>query len=127
MYSTKWKLAKARQIGKGYKIIYYGIKTTQNGIVVVISKQFLENVIEVDNIFDFLNSVTIILGSTTIHIICPPHWQPRGCVGADKHVLIIGDLHDCAIANTFFKKRPSQPIPESASQRPTFGCYVAEI
>lgn len=66
---TKWKGAKARDIHEGYTIIYYGTKTTQKGIAVVISKQFRDNVVEVDSISDCLISVKIILGSTTIHII----------------------------------------------------------
>ncbi|KAK3524947.1 hypothetical protein QTP86_011480 [Hemibagrus guttatus] len=44
---TRWKGSKARSIGAGFKLIYYGVDSKRNGVGVVLKEEFVRNVLEV--------------------------------------------------------------------------------
>ncbi|KAK3548037.1 hypothetical protein QTP70_003054 [Hemibagrus guttatus] len=44
---TKWKGSKARSIGAGFKLFYYGVDSKRNGVGVVLKEEFVRNVLEV--------------------------------------------------------------------------------
>ncbi|KAK3513818.1 hypothetical protein QTP70_028869 [Hemibagrus guttatus] len=44
---TRWKGSKARSIGAGFKLFYYGVDSKRNGVVVVLKEEFVRNVLEV--------------------------------------------------------------------------------
>ncbi|KAK3508009.1 hypothetical protein QTP70_010149 [Hemibagrus guttatus] len=44
---TRWKGSKARIIGAGFKLIYYGVDSKRNGVGVVLKEEFVRNVLEV--------------------------------------------------------------------------------
>ncbi|KAK3556291.1 hypothetical protein QTP70_007045 [Hemibagrus guttatus] len=45
---TRWKGSKARSIGAGFKLFYYGVDSKRNGVGVVLKEEFVRNVLEVD-------------------------------------------------------------------------------
>ena len=44
---TKWKGAKTKEIGYGYKLFYSGVHNKRNGVGVILDKELKENVIGV--------------------------------------------------------------------------------
>ncbi|KAK3535033.1 hypothetical protein QTP70_002217 [Hemibagrus guttatus] len=44
---TRWKGSKARGIGAGFKLFYYGVDSKRNGVGVVLKEEFVRNVLEV--------------------------------------------------------------------------------
>uniref|UniRef100_A0A915I4S8 Endonuclease/exonuclease/phosphatase domain-containing protein n=1 Tax=Romanomermis culicivorax TaxID=13658 RepID=A0A915I4S8_ROMCU len=56
---TKWKGAKAREIGEGFKLFYNGERQTQNGIGILVSDQLRDSVVEVNQISDWLMSIKL--------------------------------------------------------------------
>ncbi|XP_051574277.1 uncharacterized protein LOC127452701 [Myxocyprinus asiaticus] len=107
---TRWKGSKARDIGEGYKLLYHGVRSSQNGVGMAISKRLRESVVEVNNISDRLISVKIVSGPTTIRVVSC--YAPQvGCLGEEKdafwesldthlqmvapekHILVGGDLN----------------------------------
>ncbi|KAK3544402.1 hypothetical protein QTP86_010538 [Hemibagrus guttatus] len=44
---TRWKGSKARSIGAGFKLFYYGVDSKRNGVGVVLKEEFVGNVLEV--------------------------------------------------------------------------------
>ncbi|KAK3518785.1 hypothetical protein QTP70_012733 [Hemibagrus guttatus] len=44
---TRWKGSKARSIGAGFKLFYYGVDSKRNGEGVVLKEEFVRNVLEV--------------------------------------------------------------------------------
>ncbi|KAK3548232.1 hypothetical protein QTP70_005139 [Hemibagrus guttatus] len=44
---TRWKGSKARSIGAGFKLFYYGVDSKRNGVGVVLKEEFVKNVLEV--------------------------------------------------------------------------------
>ncbi|KAK3513822.1 hypothetical protein QTP70_028862, partial [Hemibagrus guttatus] len=44
---TRWKGGKARSIGAGFKLFYYGVDSKRNGVGVVLKEEFVRNVLEV--------------------------------------------------------------------------------
>ncbi|KAK3534920.1 hypothetical protein QTP70_002004 [Hemibagrus guttatus] len=45
---TRWKGSKARSIGAGFKLFYYGVDSKRNGVGVVLKEEFVRNVLEVE-------------------------------------------------------------------------------
>ncbi|KAK3553754.1 hypothetical protein QTP70_009191 [Hemibagrus guttatus] len=43
---TRWKGSKARSIGAGFKLFYYGVDSKRNGVGVVLKEEFVRNVLE---------------------------------------------------------------------------------
>ncbi|KAK3513042.1 hypothetical protein QTP70_000198 [Hemibagrus guttatus] len=44
---TRWKGSKARSIGEGFKLFYYGVDSKRNGVGVVLKEEFVRNILEV--------------------------------------------------------------------------------
>ncbi|KAK3567442.1 hypothetical protein QTP86_020011 [Hemibagrus guttatus] len=47
---TRWKGSKARSIGAGFKLFYYGVDSKRNGVGVVLKEEFVRNVLEVKKV-----------------------------------------------------------------------------
>ena len=171
---TKWKGAKARDIGEGYKLFYNGTRTTQNGVGIVVCAKFRNSIVEVNRVSDRLMSIKIDpgTGNSAIRVVscyapqtgCPDNvkdefWESLDIhlktTEKEEHLVVGGDLnghvgstrdgyeqlhggygygtrnddgcrildcaeaHDLAVANTFFKKRPSHLITYSSGGRAT--------
>ncbi|KAK3511279.1 hypothetical protein QTP70_034774, partial [Hemibagrus guttatus] len=49
---TRWKGSKARSIGAGFKLFYYGVDSKRNGVGVVLKEEIVRNVLEVKRVSD---------------------------------------------------------------------------
>ncbi|KAK3521037.1 hypothetical protein QTP86_003681 [Hemibagrus guttatus] len=49
---TRWKGSKARSIGAGFKLFYYGVDSKRNGVGVVLKEELVRNVLEVKRVSD---------------------------------------------------------------------------
>ncbi|KAK3554542.1 hypothetical protein QTP70_025394 [Hemibagrus guttatus] len=54
---TRWKGSKARSIGAGFKLFYYGVDSKRNGVGVVLKEEFVRNVLEVKRVSDRVMSL----------------------------------------------------------------------
>ncbi|XP_046409103.1 craniofacial development protein 2-like [Ischnura elegans] len=107
---TKWKGAKAKEIGEGYKLYYDGTRSNQNGVGIIVKSNLFDNVVEVTRISEHIMSIKINASETTLRVISCYAPQP-GCpddikeefwdqlddhirsVGPDEHLVIDGDLN----------------------------------
>uniref|UniRef100_A0A914X850 Endonuclease/exonuclease/phosphatase domain-containing protein n=1 Tax=Plectus sambesii TaxID=2011161 RepID=A0A914X850_9BILA len=79
---VRWKGEKSRDIGAGYKLIYYGT-STKNGVGVIINEQLRERVLEVRRISERLMAVKIDLPEGPMVIISA--YAPQvGCSAEEK-------------------------------------------
>uniref|UniRef100_A0A914UVW4 Endonuclease/exonuclease/phosphatase domain-containing protein n=1 Tax=Plectus sambesii TaxID=2011161 RepID=A0A914UVW4_9BILA len=77
-----WKGEKSRDIGAGYKLIYYGT-SSKNGVGVIINEQLRERVLEVRRISDRLMAVKMDLPEGPMVIISA--YAPQvGCAAEEK-------------------------------------------
>ncbi|KAK3531193.1 hypothetical protein QTP70_015134 [Hemibagrus guttatus] len=56
---TRWKGSKARSIGAGFKLFYYGVDGKRNGVGVVLKEEFVRNVLEVKRVSDRVMSLKL--------------------------------------------------------------------
>ncbi|KAK3526392.1 hypothetical protein QTP70_025421, partial [Hemibagrus guttatus] len=56
---TRWKGSKARSIGAGFKLFYYGVDSKRNGVGVVLKEEFVRNVLEVKTVSDRVMSLKL--------------------------------------------------------------------
>ncbi|KAK3561088.1 hypothetical protein QTP86_028408 [Hemibagrus guttatus] len=56
---TRWKGSKARSIGAGFKLFYYGVDSKRNGVGVVLKEEFVRNVLEVKRVSDRVMSLKL--------------------------------------------------------------------
>ena len=80
---TKWKGAKSRDIGEGYKLFYHGITSSRNGVALAVSENLRDSITAVDRISDRLMSIRIATGTTTAHVISCYAPQP-GCAAEER-------------------------------------------
>ena len=109
---TKWKGAKARDIGEGFKLFYNGARTTQNGVGIVVCEKLRDSVVEISRVSDRLMSIKIDpgTGNPAIRVIscyapqtgCPDDikdefWESLDThlrsVRSEEHLVIGGDLN----------------------------------
>ncbi|CAH0728115.1 unnamed protein product, partial [Brenthis ino] len=81
---TKWKGAKSRQIGKGFKLIYYGTENGKNGVGIILDQHLSQKVIEINRASDRIISVKLALeNQTCLNIVCV--YAPQvGCPETEK-------------------------------------------
>uniref|UniRef100_W5LYV5 Reverse transcriptase domain-containing protein n=1 Tax=Lepisosteus oculatus TaxID=7918 RepID=W5LYV5_LEPOC len=91
---TKWAGAKSREIGEGYKLIYHGKKTAQNGVGVVVSQWIRDSVTK-----DCLMSTKISMGTSTLRVVscyapqagCPDKEKEKFWHDLETHIQAIDD------------------------------------
>lgn len=72
-----------RETKENHKLYYYGVKTNQNGVSIIISKKLRNNVVEVSRISDCLMSIKIDTGSVILRVVSC--YAPQtGCTDAKK-------------------------------------------
>ncbi|KAL0818486.1 hypothetical protein ABMA28_008941 [Loxostege sticticalis] len=94
---TKWKGAKSRQIGKGYKLVYNGITNTRNGVGIILSRHFSDKIVEINRISDRIISVKIALDRQPCLNIVSVYAPQVNCSEAEK-TEFWEDLHALVIA-----------------------------
>ena len=69
LQETKWKGSKARNIGDGCKIFYYGADGRKNGIGIVLREKLAESVLEVKRVSDRLMAIKLEVNGSILNIV----------------------------------------------------------
>ncbi|KAK3521554.1 hypothetical protein QTP70_013074 [Hemibagrus guttatus] len=66
---TRWKGSKARRIGAGFKLFYYGVDSKRNGVGVVLKEEFVRNVLEVKRASDRVKSLKLEIEGVMLNVV----------------------------------------------------------
>ncbi|KAK3551534.1 hypothetical protein QTP70_017336 [Hemibagrus guttatus] len=66
---TRWKGSKARSIGAGFKLFYYGVDSKRNGVGVVLKEEFVKNVLEVKRVSDRVMSLKLEIEGVMLNVV----------------------------------------------------------
>ncbi|KAK3531169.1 hypothetical protein QTP70_013273 [Hemibagrus guttatus] len=66
---TRWKGSKARSIGAGFKLFYYGVDSKRNGVGVVLKEVFVRNVLEVKRVSDRVMSLKLEIEGVMLNVV----------------------------------------------------------
>ncbi|KAK3524911.1 hypothetical protein QTP86_011511 [Hemibagrus guttatus] len=66
---TRWKGSKARSIGAGFKLFYYGVESKRNGVGVVLEEEFVRNVLEVKRVSDRVMSLKLEIEGVMLNVV----------------------------------------------------------
>ncbi|KAK3554064.1 hypothetical protein QTP70_019173 [Hemibagrus guttatus] len=66
---TRWKGSKARSIGAGFKLFYYGVDSKRNGVGVVLKEEFVRNVLEVKRVSDRVMSLKLEIEGVMLNVL----------------------------------------------------------
>ncbi|KAK3517926.1 hypothetical protein QTP70_027537, partial [Hemibagrus guttatus] len=66
---TRWKGNKARGIGAGFKLFYYGVDSKRNGVGVVLKEEFVRNVLEVKRVSDRVMSLKLEIERVMLNVV----------------------------------------------------------
>ncbi|KAK3518931.1 hypothetical protein QTP70_015520 [Hemibagrus guttatus] len=66
---TRWKGSKARSIGAGFKLFYYGVDSKRNGVGVVLKEEFVRNVLEVKRVSDRVMSLKLEVEGVMLNVV----------------------------------------------------------
>ncbi|KAK3553760.1 hypothetical protein QTP70_009182 [Hemibagrus guttatus] len=66
---TRWKGSKARSIGAGFKLFYYGVDSKRNGVGVVLKEEFVRNVLEVKRVSDRVMSLKLEFEGAMLNVV----------------------------------------------------------
>ncbi|KAK3541390.1 hypothetical protein QTP86_024010 [Hemibagrus guttatus] len=66
---TRWKGSKARSIGAGFKLFYYGVDNKRNGVGVVLKEEFVRNVLEVKRVSDRVMSLKLEIEGVMLNVV----------------------------------------------------------
>ncbi|KAK3556174.1 hypothetical protein QTP70_005567 [Hemibagrus guttatus] len=66
---TRWKCSKARSIGAGFKLFYYGVDSKRNGVGVVLKEEFVRNVLEVKRVSDRVMSLKLEIEGVMLNVV----------------------------------------------------------
>ncbi|MCJ8731892.1 hypothetical protein PDJAM_G00204980 [Pangasius djambal] len=66
---TRWKGSKARSIGAGFKLFYYGVDSKRNGVGVVLKEVFGRNVLEVKRVSDRVMSLKLEIEGVMLNVV----------------------------------------------------------
>ncbi|KAK3570383.1 hypothetical protein QTP86_019253 [Hemibagrus guttatus] len=66
---TRWKGSKARSIGAGFKLFYYGVDSKRNGVGVVLKEELVRNVLEVKRVSDRVLSLKLEIEGVMLNVV----------------------------------------------------------
>ncbi|KAK3506225.1 hypothetical protein QTP70_002928 [Hemibagrus guttatus] len=66
---TRWKGGKARSIGAGFKLFYYGVDSKRNGVGVVLKEEFVRNVLEVKRVSNRVMSLKLEIEGVMLNVV----------------------------------------------------------
>ncbi|KAK3568551.1 hypothetical protein QTP86_008749 [Hemibagrus guttatus] len=66
---TRWKGSKARCIGAGFKLFYYGVDSKRNVVGVVLKMEFVRNVLEVKRVSDRVMSLKLEIEGVMLNVV----------------------------------------------------------
>ncbi|KAK3517015.1 hypothetical protein QTP70_030440 [Hemibagrus guttatus] len=65
----RWKGSKARSIGAGFKLFYYGVDSKRKGVGVVLKEEFVRNVLEVKRVSDRVMSLKLEIEGVMLNVV----------------------------------------------------------
>ncbi|KAK3543928.1 hypothetical protein QTP70_031839, partial [Hemibagrus guttatus] len=95
---TRWKGSKARSIGAGFKLFYYGVDSKRNGVGVVLKEEFVRNVLEVKRVSDRVMSLKLEIEGVMLNvvsgyapqIVLPDDWESTADVIRETGRKVLG-------------------------------------
>ncbi|KAK3544396.1 hypothetical protein QTP86_010404 [Hemibagrus guttatus] len=66
---SRWKGSKARSIGAGFKLFYYGVDSKRNGVGVVLKEEFVRNVLELKRVSDRVMSLKLEIEGVMLNVV----------------------------------------------------------
>ena len=66
---TRWKGSKARSLGSGFKLFYYGVDGKRNGVGVILKEEFVRNVLEVKRVSDRVMSLKLEIEGVIFNVV----------------------------------------------------------
>ncbi|KAK3574486.1 hypothetical protein QTP86_008088 [Hemibagrus guttatus] len=147
---TRWKGSKARSIGSGFKLFYYGVDSKRNGVGVVLKEEFVRNVLEVKRVSDRVMSLKLEIEGVMLNVVsgyapqvgCELEEKERFCEGntGDEEVMgkfgvkernlegqMVVDFAkrmDMGVVNTYFQKREEHRVTYKSGGRRTQVDYI---
>ncbi|KAK3521948.1 hypothetical protein QTP70_020049 [Hemibagrus guttatus] len=143
---TRWKGSKARSIGAGFKLFYYGVDSKRNGVGVVLKEEFVRNVQEVKRVSDRVMSLKLGIEGVMLNVVSG--YAPQ-VIGADfngqvntgdeevmgkfgvkernlegQMVVDFAKRMDMAVVNTYFQKREEHRVTYKSGGRRTQVDYI---
>ncbi|KAK3515549.1 hypothetical protein QTP70_024397 [Hemibagrus guttatus] len=142
---TRWKGSKARSIGAGFKLFYYGVDSKRNGVGVVLKEEFVRNVLEVKRVSDRVMSLKLEIEGVMLNVVSGYAPQDfNGHVGEGKTgdeevigkfgvkernlegqmVVDFAKRMDMGVVNTYFQKREEHSVTYKSGGRRTQVDYI---
>ncbi|KAK3508381.1 hypothetical protein QTP70_025787 [Hemibagrus guttatus] len=121
---TRWKGSKARTIGAGFKLFYYGVDSKRNGVGVVLKEEFVRNVLEVgceleekERFWRELDEVMESIPTGDEEVMGKFGVKERNLEG--QMVVDFAKRMDMAAVNTYFQKREEHRVTYKSGGRRT--------
>ncbi|KAK3539824.1 hypothetical protein QTP70_013337 [Hemibagrus guttatus] len=121
---TRWKGSKARSIGAGFKLFYYGVDSKRNGVGVVLKEEFVRNVLEVgceleekERFWSELDEVMESIPMGDEEVMGKFGVKERNLEG--QRVVDFAKRMDMAVVNTYFQKREEHRVTYKSGGRST--------
>ena len=83
MQKTRWKGSKAKQLGEGYKLFYHGDTTNRNGIGIIVSQKWRDNILNINRIINRIMALQLIIAKGKMNILSV-YTPQTGCTDEDK-------------------------------------------
>ncbi|KAK3513183.1 hypothetical protein QTP70_009768 [Hemibagrus guttatus] len=121
---TRWKGSKARSIGAGFKLFYYGVDSKRNGVGVVLKEEFVRHVLEVgceleekERFWSELDEVMESIPTGDEEVMGKFGVKERNLEG--QMVVDFAKWMDMAVVNTYFQKREEHRVTYKSGGRRT--------
>ncbi|KAK3554939.1 hypothetical protein QTP86_001876 [Hemibagrus guttatus] len=121
---TRWKGSKARSIGAGFKLFYYGVDSKTNGVGVVLKEEFVRNVLEVgceleekERFWSELDEVMESIPTGDEEVMGKFGVKERNLEG--QMVVDFAKRMDMGVVNTYFQKREEHRVTYKSGGRRT--------
>ncbi|KAK3563841.1 hypothetical protein QTP86_002731 [Hemibagrus guttatus] len=121
---TRWKGSKARSIGAGFKLFYYGVDSKRNGVGVVLKEEFVRNVLEVgceleekERFWSELDEVMESIPTGDEEVMGKFGVKERNLEG--QMVVDFAKRMDMGVVNTYFQKREEHRVTYKSGGRRT--------
>ncbi|KAK3528880.1 hypothetical protein QTP70_011755 [Hemibagrus guttatus] len=119
---TRWKGSKARSIGAGFKLFYYGVDSKRNGVGVVLKEEFVRNVLEVgceleekERFWSELDEVMESIPTGDEEVMGKFGVKERNLKG--QMVVDFAKRMDMGVVNTYFQKREEHRVTYKSGAR----------
>ncbi|KAK3551047.1 hypothetical protein QTP70_011505 [Hemibagrus guttatus] len=119
---TRWKGSKARSIGAGFKLFYYGVDSKRNGVGVVLKEEFVWNVLEVgceleekERFWSELDEVMESIPTGDEEVMGKFGVKERNLEG--QMVVDFAKRMDMGVVNTYFQKREEHRVTYKSGAR----------